>query len=132
MPQMANITVKKADGTTDITFTQQQPSAGDSQPAIWKCETVGSVRAGRPVLSLVARNNGTNKARRLVASTLFPKVRTDTSGNAVVQGGASSDASFLIPQDMTDDEIKQFVHQTTALYASALMRACLESGYSAS
>jgi len=131
MPQMANITVKKFDNVTDIVFTQQQPSAGDNQPAVWKCETVGTVLAGRPTLTLVARNNGSAGARRLTSSFLYPKVRTDVNNNTVVKGGASGDATFLIPQDMTMTEIQEFCHQYTNLLASALIKACLVTGYSA-
>lgn len=131
MPAMANITVKKFDGVTDIVFASQQPSAGDNQPAIWKCETVGVVLSGRPTFSLLARNNGSAKARRLTCSYLFPKVRTDALAQTVVQGGASGDATFLVPQDMTMIEIQEFSAQMTNLIASALVRSCLVSGYSA-
>lgn len=128
---MANITVKKSDGTTDIVYTAQQPSAGDNQAAIWKDETTGTVLAGRPTLSLVARNNGSKKARRLNASYVYPKVRTDPQAQTVVLGGASGDATFLIPQDMTMTEIREFAHQFTNLMASALIKSCLITGYSA-
>jgi len=131
MPAMANITVKKYDGTTDVVYTAQQPSAGDNAPAIWKDETTGTVLAGRPVLALVARNNGNKGARRLSASYLYPKVRTDSATNVTVQGGASFDGSFLIPQDMTMVEIREFVHQSTNLLAAALIKQCLITGYSA-
>lgn len=132
MPSIANITVKKFDGVTDIVYTVQQPSAGDNSPAVWKCETVGTVLAGRPTLSLTARNNGTKKARRLTASFIYPKVRTDAQAQTVVNGGASGDASFLIPQDMTMAEIQEFSAQFTNALASALVKSCLVSGYSAS
>lgn len=132
MPAMANITVKKFDNVTDIVFASQQPSAGDNQPAIWKCESVGTVLSGRPSFSLVARNNGSAKARRLTCSFLYPKVRTDALAQTVVAGGASGDATFLIPQDMTLIEIQEFSAQMTNIIANALIRSCLVSGYSAS
>jgi hypothetical protein len=129
MPQMADITVKKFDGTTDIVFNQQQPSAGDNQPAIWKCNAVGTVLAGRPTLSLVARNNGNAKSRRLTASFLYPKVRTDAQSQTVVLGGASGDATFLLPQDMTNVEIQEFAAQFTNLMVATLFRSALTTGY---
>jgi hypothetical protein len=132
MPQAANITVKKYDGTTDVVYAVQQPSAGDNQPAVWKDETTGTVLAGRPTLKLTARDNGTGKARRLSASYLYPKVRTDASTQTVVQGGASGEASFLVPQDMTMSEIREFSAQFTNLLASALIKSCIQTGYSAS
>lgn len=132
MPQMANLTVKKADGTTDIVFTAQQPAAGDGNPAIWKCETVGTVLAGRPTLTLTARSNGTNKARRLTMSSLFPKVRVDVAGNPVVAGGLSGDATFLVPQDMLASEIAEFVVQFTNAMVQTLVRDSIKTGYAPS
>lgn len=131
MPQMTSLTVNDSYGTTQL-FTQQQPSAGDNQPAIWKNEAIGVVLAGRPSFSLVARNNGTKRARRLTASFLFPKVRTDVTGNVTVVGGASCEASFLIPQDMTAAEIAETVTNFTNLLASPLIRDCVKTGYAAS
>lgn len=131
MPDMANLTVKKADGTTDVVFTKMQPSAGDNQPAVWKNPLVGVVLAGRPAFTLVAKNNGSAGARRLTASFIFPKVRTDTNGNTIVKGGASGDATFLIPQDMTSVEIAEFCNQFPNLLASPLVKECLTTGYAA-
>jgi transcriptional regulator of met regulon len=43
MPAMANITVKKADDTTDVIYVAISPSAGDKVPAIWQ------VTASQPI-----------------------------------------------------------------------------------
>jgi len=50
MPTMGNIVVKKADGTTDITYSSVVPSAGDTSPAIWQSQTVGSAPLHYPQL----------------------------------------------------------------------------------
>lgn len=40
MPQMANITVKKADGTTDVVYTALTPAGGDNSPARWSANAL--------------------------------------------------------------------------------------------
>lgn len=132
MPQMANITIKKADGTTDVVYTQKVPSAGDKSPAVWKNDTVGTVLAARPTFSIVSMDNGNRKARRLRTSFLWPKTRTDTAGNVTVSGGASSESSHLVPQDMTPSEITEYVAQYANLLASALIKASVNDGYAPS
>lgn len=132
MPNMANIVIKKADGTTDVTYTAAAPSAGDKSPAVWKNATVGSVLAARPTFSIVMMDNGTRKARRARSTFLWPKTRLDTAGNVSVVGGASSESSHLIPQDMTPTEIGEFVAQYANLLASALIKQALNDGYAPS
>lgn len=132
MPNMANIVIKKADGTTDVTYTAATPSAGDKSPAVWKNQTVGTVLAARPTFSLVGMDNGTRKARRMRSTFSWPKTRLDTAGNVSVVGGASSESSHLIPQDMTPVEIGEYVAQYSNLLASALIKASLNDGYAPS
>lgn len=132
MPNMANIVIKKADGTTDVTYTSAAPSAGDKSPAVWKNQTVGTVLAARPSFTVVAMDNGTRKARRVRSTFLWPKTRVDTAGNVTVVGGASSESSHLIPQDMTPTEIGEYVAQYANLLASALIKQSLVDGYAPS
>lgn len=129
MPDMANIVIKKADGTTDITYVKQAASAGDKVPAIWKCDGVGIVLAGRPSLHAVAADNGTKKARRIRTSFVYPKVRQDPAGNAIVLGGIVFDTSAVIAQDMTMTEINEACNQFANLFASSLIRSVHVSGY---
>lgn len=129
MPNMANIVIKKADNTTDVTYTAATPSAGDKSPAVWKNQTVGTVLAARPTFTLVGMDNGTRKARRMRTTFLWPKTRVDVAGNVTVVGGASSESSHLIPQDMTPVEIGEYVAQYANLLASALTKQALVDGY---
>lgn len=129
MPNMANIVIKKADNTTDVTYTAATPSAGDKSPAVWKNHTVGTVLAARPSFTLVAMDNGTRKARRIRSTFNWPKTRLDTAGNVTVVGGASSESSHLVPQDMTPVEIGEYVAQYANLLASVLIKSSLVDGY---
>lgn len=132
MPSMANITIKKADGTTDVVYTQKTPSAGDKSPAVWKNDTVGTVLAARPTFTIMAMDNGTRKARRARTTFIWPKTRLDAAGNVTVVGGASSESSHLIPQDMLADEIGEYVAQYAGLLYSTLIKASLNDGYAPS
>lgn len=129
MPDMADIVIKKSDGTTNVTYVKAAPSAGDKSPAVWKNPSVGTVLAARPSFTLVAMDNGTRKARRLRSTFLWPKTRLDTAGNVSVSGGASSESSHLIPQDMTPVEIGEYVAQYANLLASALIKQAMVDGY---
>jgi hypothetical protein len=132
MPQMANIVIKKADGSTDVTYTTAAPSAGDKSPAVWKNATVGTILAARPTFTLVMADNGTKKARRARSTFHWPKTRVDTAGNVTVIGGASAESSHLIPQDMTPVEIGEYVAQYANLLACALVKSALIDGYAPS
>lgn len=123
---------KKADGTTDVTYTSATPSAGDKSPAVWKNQSVGTVLSARPSFTMVIQDNGTRKARRARTTFIWPKTRTDTAGNVTVVGGASAESSHLIPQDMTLTEISEYVAQYAGLLNSALIRASLNDGYAPS
>lgn len=132
MPTMANIVIKMADNVTDVTYTAASPSAGDKSPAVWKNQTVGTVLAARPTFTIVMMDNGTKKARRARTTFIWPKTRVDASSNVTVVGGASAESSHLIPQDMTPTEISEYVAQYSSLLNSALLRSCLNDGYSPS
>lgn len=129
MPNMANIIVKKADNTTDVTYTQATPSAGDKSAAVWRNATVGTVNASRPTFTFMMMDNGTKKARRARSTFFWPKTRVDALGNVTVTGGISAESSHLIPQDMTSVEIAEAVAQFSSLLNSALLRQSLNDGY---
>lgn len=131
MPQMANITVKAADGWSDVIYTAKVPSAGDKSPAVWKNDSVGNVLAAKPTLSVQSSSNGNRSSRRVKSKFVWPKQRVDAAGNTLVQGGAILEVSALVPQDMTAAEIDEFVAQGLNLGASELFKSMVRDGYSA-
>lgn len=122
MSQIANITVKKADGTTNVVYTAITGSSGDKSPALWKNYEVGTTPAERPSFAMAAVDNGNGTARRVRTSAKWPTVKQDAGGNKVITGGAGFEGSFLLPQSMTQQDINEFVHQTTNLLVSILVR----------
>jgi hypothetical protein len=127
---MANITVKKADGTTDIVYTALTPSAGDGNAAAWRSETAGTAPGFKPQLKLWSKSNGNGSARRVEYSYSYPQTATDTTTsltsvvNKPVGGGY-----FVIPNEVPDATLAEFTAQLTNLLASALVRSSINAGY---
>lgn len=128
MPSMANITVKKADGTTDIVYTALTASAGDGIPARWRADTVNAVQSFRPVLELRTQDNGPKTVRRSTASAVYPVVRSVAAVDTLISSG-SFETVAQIPKNLTDSEIKEMVYQYANLMASALIKDSVAAGY---
>lgn len=129
MPTMANITVKKADGTTDVIYTAVAGSSGDKTPAIWRNQTVGTTPAEYPMLTLTSRANGAGTARRVDFSYTWPVTSQDAGGNKVVDGRANFTGSFLVPQNQANSVIQEQVYQGCNLIASALVKSSVADGF---
>lgn len=129
MPTLANITVKKADNTTDVVYTAVMGSSGDKTPAIWQSQTVGTTPAERPTLTLTSRSNGTGTARRVDINYQWPTTSQDAGNNKVVDGRMSFSGTYLIPQNQPSANIKEQAYQLGNLLASALVKASVEEGY---
>lgn len=133
MPSIANITVKKNDGTTDIVYTGVAPSSGDGSPAIWKAQTVGSAPAHQPEFRLAA-HDGSKGGKRVLRSTYqYPQIATNTTtGITSVMDRASADTNWNFPKGMSQTDINEFVSQYANLLVSTLVKDCVKGGYSAS
>lgn len=129
MPTMANITVKKNDGTTDQVYTAAQASGGDKAPAVWRNNSVGSAIAHRPQFEVVARPNGTGSARRVEAKMTWPYTVTGSDGKIAVAEKAILSTSFLLPSNMPLSEINEAVSQALNLMATTLVKDAHKEGY---
>lgn len=132
MPDMANITVKKSDGTTDVIYTKLSPSAGDGVPAIWKNQTVGISPGQQPELRVRAGGKSTKGVPQRVVngSYKYPKaVSNTTTGEITLTDGITITFSAVVNQTMVTAELREGVFQSTNLIASALIKSVLESGY---
>lgn len=129
MPSLANITIKKADGATDVVYTAVAGSSGDGSSAVFRNNTVGTTLSERPTLLVKTTSNGPKTARRLRLDYSWPIVRTDVGGSVTVVGRMTGDASFLIPQNQTIALISEQAHQFGNLVASAIIKASAVEGY---
>lgn len=128
MPQMANVTVKAANGTTDVVYTALTPSAGDSIPAKWRVETASTVVANRPMQSMLSTDTTNRGARKVVLRGKYPVERT-ISGAVVQVGIIPLELSGVFGLQFTQAEIDEAVMQHINFCAAALIRDSFKSGY---
>jgi hypothetical protein len=128
MPSLANITVKKYDGTTDITYTALAASAGDKSPAQWSSSTVGNAKAFRPTLNMTSAPNGNNTARRVNFSFAYPSTVEDESGRTTITNTYRFTGEVLLPLAMPDADVQEAVYQGCNLAAAALVKESFLAG----
>lgn len=133
MPSIANITVKKNDGTTDITYAAQQPSSGDGTSAVWKSTSVGTAQAHQPELRLSAREAANGEKRSLRSTYAYPWLVTNsTTSQTTVTDKAMAMTDWNFPKGMPQADINEFVSQYANLLVATLVKDCVKAGYSAS
>jgi hypothetical protein len=132
MPTMADMTIKKNDGSTDVTYTAVVASGGDKSPAIWRNNSEAGYPGQRPELRISSRNNGDNTARRVEGQFTWPAVYTDTATSTVkVLTRANFSFTAIIPGNLPDSHAEEFGAQIGNLIAHSLVEAIITSGYSA-
>lgn len=129
MPQIANITVKKNDGTTDVVYTGLVPSAGDKSPAIWRANSLGTAPALRPEFMVTSQPNGPKTARRVNTKFSFPSLVTGSDGRKSVADRVVMELSVVLPQGMDEGDVNEAVSQGVNLLNSTLVRDSLKIGY---
>lgn len=126
MPNLANIVIKKADGTTDATYVAVQGASGTS-PAIFRNTAVGTTILGMPSMTVTARDNGPRNARRVDVNFSWPHLQV-TDGVEKVIGRTSGTASFAAPLNQTPALIKEQAFQFGNLLGSLLIKQSFEEG----
>lgn len=130
MPQMANITVKKNDGTTDVVYTQQVASSGsDKSQAIWRNLTVGTAASHRPELRCSSQANGTGTTRRVDTIFKYPTLVTGSDGKTNIASFCQLRVEGVIPLDMPDADLNEAVSQGLNLAATTLLKDSFKSGF---
>lgn len=128
MPTMAPITVKANNGTTDVVYASLTPSAGDTVPAQWRCETASTIAGHRPTLALKAQRTGSGTARRVHDTYVYPVV-VSIEGVPTVVDKISFECSGLIPQNVDDAVVAEAVSQYANLRASTLVKDSYKSAF---
>lgn len=131
MPDMADITVKKYDGTTDITYTKKVASGGDKSPAIWRSTTVGTASGHQPELRVTSRPNGPNSGRRVDVAYSYPSLVTGSDGRINIADRFNGTASFIVPLGMLTVDLREAAYQVANLMASSLMKSMVNDGFAA-
>jgi len=126
---MADIIVKKNDGTTNITYTAMVASAGDKSQAIWRSTTVGTAAAHQPELRMTSRANGTGTARRVDIHFSYPSTAVGSDGKTNIIERGVFDCSAVVPQGMPATDLNEYVSQGLNLLASSLLNGSMKVGF---
>jgi hypothetical protein len=130
MPSMADMVVKKADNTTDVTFVALNPSSGDTVPAYWRQEAMGASAGLRATCQVRSQWNGNRSARRVEGTFQYPWTVTDTT-TSVTSVAARVPISFVatIPVEIPDTVINEACAQFGNILDHTLMQSVLRAGF---
>lgn len=123
------ITIKKADGTTNIVYSLLAAAGGDRSPAVWRSQTAPGTAGQQPFLQLSTRTNGNGNVRRTDVLYVYPSVYTDTNGNTQVRSKAVFQGSFALPMDATAADMNEMGAQLSNLFVDAMLKGTFQSGY---
>lgn len=133
MPTMAAITVKKADGTTDIVFDAVSGSGGDTSPARWRQDT--GATAGLPVglrsvMNVTSKFNGPKTARQVSFELVFPyAVLSNDTGLYSARDRVVFTGVCTLPTGIPSSSLNEAAAQIPNLIASTLIKSALAVGY---
>lgn len=125
---MADIIVKKNDGTTDITFSALMPSAGDKTPARWSSLTPSTKSSLRPTFQMSSRYNAGATARHVTSVGKYPSFVTVSSVDTLL-GNCIFTVDAVVPAQIPDSDINEAIAQFTNMVKSTLLQSCLKQGY---
>lgn len=130
MPSMADITVKKNDGTTDVVYVALTPSSGDRTAAQWRVEAIGTVPGNRPVFQITSRYSADRQARIVEGKLVYPETYTDST-TGIVSTRLRDSFSFteIIRLDGSDATTNELAAQAANLMKSTLIQSVLKAGF---
>jgi hypothetical protein len=133
MPSMANIVVKKADDTTNITYDVVSASGGDMSPAVWRQDTgaVAGLPVGlRNVFKLSSKWNGPKTARQISFELTMPyAVQDSTTTLYSAKDRVVFNGMMTVPQGIPAANINEAVYQGLNLVGALLTRQAAAAGY---
>lgn len=138
MPAMANLVVKKADETTNITYDALTPAAGDASDAVWRQDTgaaAGLPVGHRAVLKMKSMNNGNASARRCVLTYSRPySTQNTTTSKYEAKDSVVARLEITLPQAIPASELNEAVYQffNCIGLTSGLIKQSVAAGYAPS
>lgn len=130
MADMANIVVKAANGTTDVTYSKLNPSSGDGVSALWRNESAPGSMGHKPTFQVSTRWNGPKTARRCEGVFKMHQTATDsTTGLISIVNTIPISFSALVPVEVPDSVSAEAVAQAANLFASALIKESVKTGF---
>lgn len=127
MPTIANLTVKKHDGTTDIVYTAIKGAGADGTNALWRCLTIGTAIIARPWASLMSKWNARKDVRQSVYEYEYPYVVIE-GGLEVRKASVTLRTFAAVPIMIPDTVVNEAVAQGANLMATALIKQSIREG----
>lgn len=128
MANMANFTVKKSDGVTDVTYTALTPSAGDRTPARWS-NLASSTKANlRATVEMSSRFNGNRTARHVTLLMKYPEI-VQVNGVDTVAGIGHVTIDAILPLQVSDTALSEVVAQAANAFKATLVQDSFKLGY---
>lgn len=118
MSTIANITVKKNDGTTDVVYTALEGRSGDN-PARYKAPALGATPMTQPEFRVSSKVvKGTEKGK-VIATFMYPySVVNSTTGVTSIEEREMMrldyTGDFSIPQTVRDEAVSQGMNLLTS------------------
>lgn len=130
MTAIADITVKKYDDTTNITWSAIGGAGSDGSQALWRSNSATGYVGQKPKFTLSASWNSPGTVRKLVGNISFPSVYTDTS-TSLTAPLATMSLSFTIfvPQNVQATDLQEFSAQAVRLLSDTMVRGSILSGF---
>lgn len=132
MPALADVTVKKDDGVTDIVYKGITPSGADGTRAVLRQDAgqpADMPMAHRPRLEVRSMSNGPGTARRVEGVYSYPySVLNSTTNRRETKDKVLITISAVLPGEIPVSVINEASTQGANLFASVLFRACLKEG----
>lgn len=131
MPVITDLTVKKADNTTDVVYMGKQGAAGDSSPAIWRLTAFSTIQAYQPEFRLWGRQNQSDRSIRFMeCSYVYPQLYTDTTtGLQKVAERARFQGKWTMSEGMVNTDVVEFSAQLAHLIAHATMKTAIANRF---
>jgi hypothetical protein len=130
---MANLVVKKADGTTDITYDALSASGGDASPAVWRQDTGASASLPiglRNIFKLWTTWNGPKTARQTKFNFVAPyAVQDSTTTLYSAKDRVVIDGIMTVPQAVPSANINEAIYQACNILAATLVKQAAAAGY---
>ncbi len=133
MPAMANLTVKKFDGVTDIVYDAVAASGGDGSPAVWRQDTGANAALPiglRNVFKLWTVSNGPKTARQAKFNFVAPYALQDsTTTRYSASDRIVLDGIMTVPMAIPSGNINESIYQACNLLAAQLVKQAAAAGY---
>ncbi len=132
MPAISNMTVKKNDGTTDVTYTYSMGASGDV-PATWFAPALGANASTRPELRFTSKAiPGKPYQRKVVGTFMYPyHVLNTTTGITSVEKKAILRVEGTTDFDIPQSSLDEWASQGLNLFAHALVKSSFKEGAAA-